>query len=761
MARKRKRDALQPSVDLPLRDNNTKDVADMRVTRAKSRRLQPKTAITDLPVDVLISIFSRLPNENVLLGAVAKVNREFRDIATDKQVRGAVQERFVRDLLTALSEGFLDCMMFSLITAFLKVNSLTVDIIVSKGHVRIFRYLVEEWNIGDITAVSLEQCAFFSVNGGRDYRYELIGYVVEDTYDIIRYVVEDIGLGSDWDARVKLLRNAISGGYLGAVRYFVQEGRDGRKLMYACADNGATALHTAAETGKLEIVRYLVEDQGAEDMVFMKDRDGNTPLMSAVSKGKRGIMVYFLEKFRTSNLLGMTSGWKNDTVLHICLHSYEPSLFRSLAEAGPANLLTRKNDCGQTVLHVAAYNGDLDIVRYILGERGATDLVTDKDASADTPLMLAVHEDKVDVVRYLIEEGGASSLTHDVDSSGNTLLHTCARMSSTATIEYLWEHGGMAELLRVRNCYGQTALHVASSRDSLETVRFLVEKCGAGEMVHDVDDDGNTVIHLAAQDDALECIRYFVEDRGAEDLVEKVNYAGKTVLQYSSGDTLRYFLEEREMTNLLTLSDADGVTVLHSAASFPHPESVQCLFEHPETTKLIHARDNNGRTCLFNAVESLDTIRWLLENTACRELVSVRDDDENTVLHVVAAVGNVPVAQYLVEEGGAASLLRATNGAGETVLHMAVAAEENVLNIIRYFVEKAGAADLIHKVDNKGNTVLHSAVSSQRSLAQVRYFIEERGARDLISRANDDGETVLQIARRNNILSVVHFLDGI
>eukprot|EP00736_Rhodelphis_marinus_P012173 Rmarinus@m.18745 len=174
MARKRKRDALQPSVDLPLRDNNTKDVADMRVTRAKSRRLQPKTAITDLPVDVLISIFSRLPNENVLLGAVAKVNREFRDIATDKQVRGAVQERFVRehardcwicgqssDLLTALSEGFLDCMMFSLITAFLKVNSLTVDIIVSKGHVRIFRYLVEEWNIGDITAVSLEQCAFF------------------------------------------------------------------------------------------------------------------------------------------------------------------------------------------------------------------------------------------------------------------------------------------------------------------------------------------------------------------------------------------------------------------------------------------------------------------------------------------------------------------------------------------------------------------------------------------------------------------------
>eukprot|EP00736_Rhodelphis_marinus_P012172 Rmarinus@m.18747 len=343
MARKRKRDALQPSVDLPLRDNNTKDVADMRVTRAKSRRLQPKTAITDLPVDVLISIFSRLPNENALLGAVAKVNREFRDIATDDQVRGAVRLRFLighaiecQDCLHYAesiqhfrqheepietcaedpdnystdheyhpAEDFFwtldlshDCMMFFLLATDRKVLTSTgsvidelMDVVVLQRHFRILRYLVEECNIGDITTVSLEKCAFRSVGGnGRGL-----------SYDIIRYIVEELGLGSDWDARVKLLRNAISGGYLGAVRYFVQEGRDGRKLMYACADNGATALHTAAETGKLEIVRYLVEDQGAEDMVFMKDRDGDTPLMLAVSEGNKDVVLYFLENFKTSN----------------------------------------------------------------------------------------------------------------------------------------------------------------------------------------------------------------------------------------------------------------------------------------------------------------------------------------------------------------------------------------------------------------------------------------------------------------------------
>eukprot|EP00736_Rhodelphis_marinus_P012175 Rmarinus@m.18743 len=508
MARKRKRDALQPSVDLPLRDNNTKDVADMRVTRAKSRRLQPKTAITDLPVDVLTSIFSLLPNEHVLLGAVAKVNREFRDIATDDQVRGAVQERFVRehatkcnqcwkyvkaiekwkensdyrdlryDFVAAASSNSLGCFMFyllatnrNILTSSDYVPNRLMDTIVYKGRLRILRYLAEECNINDIKAVSLKDCAFRSADS------------LAPTYDIIRYIVEELGLGSDWDARVELFHNAIGRRHLGAVRYLVEEGSDGKKLMYARADDGATALHTAAANDILEMVQYFVEDQGAEDMAFMKNHAGDTPLLLAVSKGRRDIVLYFLEKFKSSNLLSITGKW-GKTVLHRCLNSYETPLFRSLAEAGPANLLTFKNDFGQTVLHTAASDGSLDIVRYILGERGATDLLTEADFSGETPLMAAVTSDKMDVVRYLIAEGGASSLTHDVDSSGNTLLHTCARRTP-AMMRCLWEHEGMADLLRVRNYDGQTVLHVAASRNAVGAVRFLVEKCGAGDMVHD------------------------------------------------------------------------------------------------------------------------------------------------------------------------------------------------------------------------------------------------------------------------------------
>lgn len=56
-------------------------------------------------------------------------------------------------------------------------------------------------------------------------------------------------------------------------------------------DKGRTALHVAAESGKQDVVDYLLEAQGFEGFINKKDKDGNTPLHLASIQGNHGILV--------------------------------------------------------------------------------------------------------------------------------------------------------------------------------------------------------------------------------------------------------------------------------------------------------------------------------------------------------------------------------------------------------------------------------------------------------------------------------------
>ena len=127
-----------------------------------------------------------------------------------------------------------------------------------------------------------------------------------------------------------------------------------------------------------------------------------------------------------------------------------------------------KSEAGLTVLHVAAYWGDLGLVKELIG-KGAD--VNAKDESGWTLLHLAAGSGNLSLVKYLVEEKNLD--VNAKDKSGWTVLYSAASSGNLDLVKYLVEKGAD---VNAKSESGYTALHSAALNGKLEVVKYLVEK---------------------------------------------------------------------------------------------------------------------------------------------------------------------------------------------------------------------------------------------------------------------------------------------
>ena len=81
-----------------------------------------------------------------------------------------------------------------------------------------------------------------------------------------------------------------------------------------------------------------------------------------------------------------------------------------------------------------------ELSRLIEREEVNVNLVDDEDASKRTALHLAARNGHLEVVKYLLEKGGAE--VNEEDNDGWTALHLAARYGHLEVVKYLLEKGG-------------------------------------------------------------------------------------------------------------------------------------------------------------------------------------------------------------------------------------------------------------------------------------------------------------------------------
>eukprot|EP00731_Ephydatia_muelleri_P014968 Em0008g688a len=626
---------------------------------------------------------------------------------------------------------------------------------------------------------------------------------------MVMYLVEKHGCdpsGKDEQGNTPLHVAAYTGN-LDILTYLIEE----RKCSPGCAGQwGRSWLHNACEkNGNLAMVKYLVEKHGCDPSG--KDEQGNTPLNVAAFVGNLDILTYLIEERKCSP--GCADRWGRSPLHHACQKNWNLATVKYLVEKHGCDP-SGKDEQGNTPLNVAASEGNLDILTYLIEERkcspgcagqwGRSSLhnacekngnlamvkylvekhgcdPSGKDEQGNTPLNVAAFAGNLDILTYLIEERKCSPGCAGQWGT-SPLHHACEKNANLAMVKYLVEKHGCDP--SGKDEQGNTPLNVAASEGNLDILTYLIEerKCSpgcAGQW-------GRSSLHNACQKNGnLATVKYLVEKHGCDPSGK--DEQGNTPLNVAAFagnlDILTYLIEERKCSP--GCAGQWGRSPLHQACGKNgNLAMVKYLVEKHGCDPA--GKDEQGNTPLIVAAftGNLDILTYLIEerkcspgcagrwgrsplHNACQKngnlamvmyLVekhgcdpSGKDEQGNTPLHVAAFVGNLDILTYLIEERKCSP--GCAGQWGRSPLHNACEKNGN-LAMVKYLVEKHGC-DPSGK-DEQGNTPLNVAAFSGR-LDILTYLIEERKCNP--GCADHWGRSMLHNAcAKNGNLAVVKYL---
>ena len=547
--------------------------------------------------------------------------------------------------------------------------------------------------------------------------------------------------------------------------------------------DGYTALHIAALYGKLELMKYLIEEEQLYPTVPGPKKA--TPLIVAAGNGNLSIVKYLIEEQH----IDPSADRDEDGYLaiHRACQKSKLSIVRYLFEKTKEvclmeveNIFSDFTKDDTALLHIAALSGNIDTVKYLTEECNCDTNLLNK--AERTALFHACQSRSLEVVKYLADVGHCQcSIT---DSSLNTPLHLAAQHDNLPVVQYLLEERTCNA--NPKNVKRNTPLLEASYAGQLNIVKYLLEN-GYSCNPKAYGSNGYNCLHAACCKGHVEVVQYLTEDRQMDPSasVSKANFYSKTnslhiASQYGYESIADYLISKWKMN--ASLPDEHGKTPLHLAVIHDQFEVVRYLVLTnncsasiiPQSLLLKNSRirdlinenretkaSSSTKALVYSAISSgdLNTLKKLSH----KSLKSYSNEYEQRPIHMAAISGHIDLVKYFVEEKICKPDLQWNDHM--TPLHLA--ASHGHVDIVKYLVDEC-KCDLMCKKSNSlkviradyddhtGATPLHLAARSG-SLLTVKYILESDYGIDA-DMETSNGTTPLQLAAMGRNLHVVKYL---
>ncbi len=160
------------------------------------------------------------------------------------------------------------------------------------------------------------------------------------------------------------------------------------------------AVLVAVRTRRLDVMKYLVEEKGAN---LRSDEDGEdhqliTPLAVASQKDCLSTVEYMVEKGADVN---QRSGKLRQTPVMIAAQRGHRNVVEYLVRKKADVSLLDEDE--YTALLRASESGHLDVVQYLVQSAGAADAIAESGVLCMTPLWAAFRKDEQKVAEYLVK----------------------------------------------------------------------------------------------------------------------------------------------------------------------------------------------------------------------------------------------------------------------------------------------------------------------------------------------------------------------
>lgn len=335
--------------------------------------------------------------------------------------------------------------------------------------------------------------------------------------------------GADIDARsgsgATPLHISVLRQNLAMTEYLLARGAE----VTAAGNSGETPLHLAAQQGDMALLKLLFAHGAAVGLQRQTKTNKYTPLECAIDAGHEDAARYLVLQGALPDIVDGAG----KTALHLAAEKGSPGLARMLVEEGHADLNKREEDCNSAPLHAAIYARRLANVKELV-RLGADTM--EKDASRRTPLHIAAWVGDLDLVKYFAEDLPAAEHTPQsyanalyeavfyehapvahyllasgkidpnlTNASGDVLLNTAILQTDSKIVDELLAAGADPARPDRR---GRTPLSLAVSRKNLRLAKLLV---GRGADVNSVCSEGSTPLFEAVANDDRDMVEFLLE----------------------------------------------------------------------------------------------------------------------------------------------------------------------------------------------------------------------------------------------------------
>lgn len=405
----------------------------------------------------------------------------------------------------------------------------------------------------------------------------------------------------------------------------------------------------------------------------------------------------------------------------------------------------KKDENGNTVLHIASKNGDTESVdvltteptypdwdsRWLWSYFGYTPVLPDPNATnnnGDTPLHLAMEQEHVETSEKLLEKGADPKVTNKQDLSpvfnaihenkrkivpflvkhklinqrnnGNNALHFAIKYN---LFDMVGDLAKSTNLALQENNQGKTPTMVAAEQKDITSLKILHIN---GVNLNTRGQYGRQPIHSAALAGNYEGAKYLLENGTYVDSNDNNDNTG-LLLATSTGDI--------KVVDLFLAYKADakkrnkkGEDILCIAVNNNRRNLIERLKQHPDVK--IDGRDDAGRTAFMNATiaGNHSMMRMLYEVGAN---IHILDNKGENAIHKVALSGDTSGLALLIPYHSSDHLDKKNHQGNSPVF---VAIENGNCNIVTQLLH-AGVS--LNDTNNNGETVFHKIAQCKNAKA--------------------------------------------